>query len=78
MLRVALVVTIIHAFDRFAIDTDRPAGMLQGTGIGIILFLRKTLTACIVTTVCMFAAHHDITLAAALILVVGTIVYATF
>ena len=78
MLRMALVITVIHTFYRFAVNTDRPAGMLQRTGVRIIFLLRKALTACIVATVRMFAAHHDIALAAALFFVVGTTVYATF
>ncbi len=78
MLCMTLIITIIHTSDRFAINADRPAGMFQRTCIGIISLLRKTLTACIVTAVRMFAAHHDIALAAALIFIVGTIVYATF
>jgi len=78
MLRMALVITIIHTFCCFAINTDRFAGMLQRTGIRIILLLGKALTACICATACMFTAYHNIALAAALIFIVGTIVYTTF
>ena len=78
VLRMAFIITIIHTFGRFTINTDRFAGMLQRTGIGPFSLLRKTFTACIRTAVRMFAAYHNIALAAAFLLIVGTIFNSTF
>ena len=75
MFRMALIICIVHAVGRFAIDTDRSARMLQSTYIGISRpFPRKTFTACIIFAFRMLASHHNITFAAAFTFVV----YAVF
>lgn len=73
-----LIITIIHTFGRFTINTDRSTRVLQRTGIGTLLLLRKAFAACVRTAICMFAAYHNIALAAALLLIVGTIFNSTF
>lgn len=78
MFRMAFVITVIDTLDRFTVDADRLAGMLQRTRVGAIPFLCKTLTARIRTTVRMFSAHHDIALATALVLIIGTVIHSTF
>lgn len=78
MFRMALVIAVIDTLDRFTVDADCLAGMLQRTRVGAVPFLRETLTARIRTTVRMFSAYHDVALAAALVLIIGTIIHSTF
>ena len=78
MFCMTLIIGIVHTLLRLTVNADRTAGMFQRTCIGIISLLRKALTACIVTTIRVFAAYHDIPFAAALILIVRTVFHTTF
>ena len=76
----ALVVAVVDTFHCFTVNADGLAGMRQRTGVGVhpAMLLGKTLTAGVITTAGMFSAHHNITLAAKAILIVGTIFHYTF
>ena len=78
MFRMTLVVGIVHALFRLAVDTDCTAGVLQRTYISVITSLGKALAAGALTVAGMTATHHDITLAATILLVVTTVFHATF
>ena len=80
MLRHALVIAVINTFYRLTVDADRMAWMRQGAAERIppLSLLRKAFTAGSVTVAGMLASHHDITLAAHTILIIGTIFHNTF
>ena len=75
-----LIVRVIAALCRLTVDADRIAGMAGRILEGILSFpsLRKALTACLVTTACILAAYKDVSLAAKMLVVVGTIIHCTF
>ena len=79
MLRKASVVSIVLTLACFAVNSDGSAGMFQSADIRVrTSLLGKTLTAGIVLGAGMLAAHHDISLAAKLVLVIGAIFHRTF
>ena len=80
MIRHTLIITVIDALYRLTVDADRMAWMRQGAAESIppLSLLRKAFTAGSVTVAGMLAAHHDITLAAQTILIIGTIFHNTF
>ena len=78
MLRMTLIVGIVHALFRLTVDADRAAGVLQRTYISVIPSLGKTLAAGAVTVAGMTASHHDIALAAIILLIVTAVFHATF
>lgn len=80
MIRHALVIAVIDTLHCLAIDADGLTGMGQGTGKGIpsLSLLRKALTAGAVTVTGMLAAHHDVSLTAQTVLIIGTIFHNTF
>ena len=76
MLRKASVVSIVLTLACFAVNSDGSAGMFQSADIRVrASLLGKTFAAGIVTGVGMFAAYHDIALAAGLVLIVHTVLY---
>ena len=79
MIRHTLVIAVIDALYRLAVDADGFAGMGQGTGKGItsLSLLCKAFTAGTVTVAGMLAAYHDVSLAAQTILIIGTIFHNT-
>ena len=80
MIRHTLIIAVIDALDCLAVDADGPAGMRQGVTerIPSLPLLCKAFTAGALTVAGMFAAHHDISLAAQTVLIIGTIFHNTF
>lgn len=80
MIRHTLIITVIDALYRLTVDADRMAWMRQGITERFSSFslLRKTFTAGAITVTGVLASHHDITLAAHTILIIGTIFHNTF
>lgn len=80
MIRHTLIITVIDALYRFTVDADGMAWMRQGITerFSSLSLLRKAFTAGSVTVTGMLASHHDITLAAQTILIIGTIFHNTF
>lgn len=80
MLRHALIITVINALYRLTVDADGMAWMRQGITerFSSLSLLCKAFTAGSVTVAGMLASHHDITLAAQTILIIGTIFHNTF
>ena len=76
----ALVIAVINTFYRLTVDTDGMAWMRQGITerFSSLSLLCKAFTAGSVTVAGMLASHHDITLAAQTILIIGTIFHNTF
>lgn len=73
MFRMAFIIGIVHTFCRLAVNADRSAGMIKGTDIGIATSLGKALATGAVTVAGVTASHHDITLAAAILLIITTV-----
>ena len=80
MIRHTLIITVIDALYRLTVDADRMAWMSQGAAERIppLSLLRKALTAGAVTVTGVLAAHHDVSLAAQTVLVIGTIFHNAF
>ena len=80
MIRHTLVIAVIDALYRLTVDADRMAWMRQGIAkrFSSLSLLRKALTAGAVTVTGMLAAHHDVSLTAQTVLVIGTIFHNTF
>lgn len=80
MIRHTLIITIIDALYRLTVDADRMAWMRQGITerFSSLSLLCKAFTAGSVTVAGMLASHHDITLAAQTILIIGTIFHNAF
>jgi len=78
MLRMTLIVRIVHALFRLAVDADRAAGMLQRAYISVVPSLGKALAAGAFTIAGMCASHHDIALTAIMFLIVTTVLHTTF
>ena len=80
MIRHTLVIAVIDTFDRLTVDADRMAWMRQGITerFSSLSLLRKALTAGAVTVTGVLAAHHDISLAAQTVLIIGTIFHNAF
>ena len=76
----ALVIAVINTFYRLTVDADRMAWMRQGITerFSSLSLLRKALTAGAVTVTGVLAAHHDVSLAAQTVLIIGTIFHNTF
>lgn len=80
MIRHTLIITVIDALYRLTVDADRMAWMRQGAAERIppLSLLRKALTAGAVTVTGVLAAHHDVSLAAQTVLIIGTIFHNAF
>lgn len=80
MIRHTLIITVIDALYRLTVDADRMAWMRQGVAERIppLSLLRKALTAGAVTVTGVLAAHHDVSLAAQTVLIIGTIFHNAF
>lgn len=80
MLRHTLIITIINALYCLTVDADRMAWMRQGIAerFSSLSLLRKALAAGAVTITGMLTSHHDVSLAAQTVLVIGTIFHNTF
>ena len=80
MIRHTLIITVINALYCLTVDADRMAWMRQGIAerFSSLSLLRKALTAGVVTVTGVLAAHHDVSLAAQTVLVIGTIFHNTF
>ena len=80
MIRHTLVIAVIDALYRLTVDADRMAWMRQGITerFSSLSILRKALTAGAVTVTGMLAAHHDVSLTAQTVLIIGTIFHNTF
>ena len=80
MLRHTLIITVIDALYRLTVDADRMAWMRQGIAesFSSLSLLRKALAAGAVTITGMLTSHHDVSLAAQTVLVIGTIFHNTF
>lgn len=77
MIRAAAVVFIVHALYCLTVDADVLARVRDRARKAVAAPLVKTLTAGVLTVAGMFSAHHDISLAAAVVFVIGTIAYST-
>lgn len=75
-----LIVGIVNALHCLAVNADRGTGMHHGAleGIHPVSLLQKALTAGSVTVMGMLSAHHDVSLAAQMLIVVGTVIHRTF
>ena len=80
MLRHTLIITIINALYRLTVDTDGMAWMRQRITerLSSLSLLRKALAAGAVTITRMLTSHHDVSLAAQTVLIIGTIFHNTF
>lgn len=80
MIRHALVIAVINTFYRLTVDADRMAWMRQGITerFSSLSLLRKALTTGAVTVAGVLAAHHDVSLAAQTVLIIGTIFHNAF
>ena len=80
MIRHTLVIAVINTFYRLTVDTDGMAWMRQGITVRLssLSLLRKALAAGAVTITGMLTSHHDVSLAAQTILIIGTIFHNTF
>lgn len=80
MIRHTLVIAVINTFYRLTVDTDGMAWMRQGITerLSSLSLLRKALAAGAVTITDMLTSHHDVSLAAQTVLVIGTIFHNTF
>ena len=80
MLRHTLVIAVMNTFYSLTVDADRMAWMRQGITerFSSLSLLRKALTAGAVTVTGVLAAHHDVSLAAQTVLIIGTIFHNTF
>lgn len=80
MIRHTLVIAVINTFYRLTVDTDGMAWMRQGITerLSSLSLLRKALAAGAVTITGMLTSHHDVSLAAQTVLVIGTIFHNTF
>ena len=80
MIRHTLVIAVINTLYRLAVNADGLTGMRQGITerFSSLSLLRKALTAGAVTVTGMFTSHHDVSLTAQTVLVIGTIFHNTF
>ena len=80
MIRHTLIITVIDALYRLTVDADRMTWMRQGITerFSSLSLLRKALTAGVVTVTGVLAAHHDVSLAAQTVLIIGTIFHNAF
>lgn len=80
MLRHTLVIAVINTFYRLTVDTDGMAWMRQRITerLSSLSLLRKALAAGAVTITGMLTSHHDVSLAAQTVLIIGTIFHNTF
>ena len=78
MFRMTLVVGIVHALFRLAVDTDCTAGVLQRTYISVITSLGKALAAGSVTIAGMTSSHHNIPFTAIIVLIIAAILHTAF
>ena len=80
MIRHTLIITVIDTLYRLTVDADRMAWMRQGIAerFSSLSLLRKALAAGAVTITGMLTSHHDVSLAAQTVLVIGTIFHNTF
>jgi len=80
MICVAFVIGVVDTFYRFAVNADGSAGVGNGAlkGIHTLLLLSEALTAGAVAVAGMLPAHHNVSLAAQMLVIVGTIFYRTF
>jgi hypothetical protein len=74
----ALVVGIVHTFHSLTVDTDRSTGMIEGTDIRVLAPVGKAVAAGLPAGVRVLASHHDIALAAAIILIIAAVLHTTF
>jgi hypothetical protein len=73
-----LVVGIVHTFHSLTVDADRSAGMVKGAHIRVLAPVGKAVAAGLPAGVRMLASHHDITLAAAIVLIIAAVLHTTF
>ena len=80
MIRHALVIAVINTFYSLTVDTDGMAWMRQRITerLSSLSLLCKALTAGAVTVTGVLAAHHDVSLAAQTVLIIGTIFHNAF
>lgn len=74
-----LIIGIINALCRLAIDADR-ASRLTGRVLKCVLSfpaLHKAFAACLIAAACVFSAYQNLTLAAQPVLIVGTAIHNT-
>lgn len=79
MVGMAFVVGIIYTLYRFAVDADDFAGVNHRTLIRIHSFplLGETFTTGFITAAGMLSAHHNVSLAAQMLIIITAIFYRT-
>jgi len=80
MLCHAFIIAVINASHCLTINADSFAWVRQGAGISIMSLplLSKALTAGVLMTAGVLAAHHNVSLAAVAVIIIGTVCYRTF
>ena len=78
VVRIAFIIRIINTLIRLTVNADRPAGMgYSACKRPHIASVFEALTTGVILAAGMSAGHHDIPLAAAPVIVVGTIFHGT-
>lgn len=79
MTGLAFIVRVVYTFLRLTVNADGLSGMACRTLKRVITLplLRKAFTAGLIASLRMLSAHHDITLAAQMILIVHTVIHCT-
>lgn len=80
MLCNAFIIAVINTFHCFTVNTDHPVAPSPGTAIDIpaLSSWLKAFTAGFFLLLGILSAHHNITLTAKSVLIIGTIFYCTF
>lgn len=80
MVRMTFVVGVVNTLHGFTVDADRGTWMRHGAleGIPSLPLLQKAFAAGTVTVISVLTAHHDVTFAAQVLVVVGTVIHCTF
>lgn len=80
MVRVTLVVGVVNTLYSFTVDADCRAWVRHRAleRIPSLPLLQKALTAGTVTVISVLTSHHDVSFAAQMPVVVGTVIHCTF
>jgi hypothetical protein len=73
MVGMAAIIAVINAFYCLTVYADGLARMRNRACKAVAASLVKTFTTCIVAVTGMLSAHHNVTLTAAAVFVIGTI-----
>ena len=73
MVCMAAVIAVVNTFYRLTVYADGLARMRNRACKTVTASLVKTFTTCIIAVTGMLSAHHNVTLTAAAVFVIGTI-----